>query len=465
MDHDDHRAGQRGDLDGPARLARLRRYGADAVSFQALKIDAQWWKDAPPPTGSGGMVAYRPSGRSWIAIGTPLVEADRLPIAIERFCRAARAERRRPVFLGVEDATPFASYRTLALGLQSVLRPSLWDATLRRWPRLREQVRRARAKGVTVRAVAPEELAPGSRLRGEVERLRGEWLGSRPMEPLGFLVEADPFYVAAEHLYFAAYRRDRVVQFLSAVPVPARHGWMMEDMLRGREAPNGTTELLIAALMQRLGGDPAWVTPGLTPLAGPVPWWLRLTKRVTVALYDFSGLLRFRSRLHPPGWTTVWLAWDRGPAPLVLLDVLGAFARGRIVRFAWRSLTRHPNGPPWAVAVPLVVWTAVLALLAFTGRTAVLGYPAANLLGWVAFDVALAWALFTVARRPRPAALAAVASIALVDFALATRHAAATGMGSGVVQPVFRTISVVGPLLGAAAVYWAAWLAWRHSRR
>jgi hypothetical protein len=39
----------------------------------------------------------------------------------------------------------------------------------------------------------------------------------------------------------------------------------------------------------------------------------------------------------------IWLAWDRGPAPLVIFDVLRAFARGRIVSFACRSLIRHPR--------------------------------------------------------------------------------------------------------------------------
>ncbi|HUU36515.1 MAG TPA: phosphatidylglycerol lysyltransferase domain-containing protein, partial [Vicinamibacterales bacterium] len=371
----------------------------------------------------------------------------------------ARAHGRRPVFFGVEDATPFAGCRTLALGMQSVLKPSAWDATLRRWPKLREQLRRARAKGVTVRAVDQRELAPGTPLRAAVERLRGEWLRSRAMEPLAFLVAVDPFYAAAEHLYFVAEHRGRPVQFLSAVPIGARDGWLMEDMLRGGDAPNGTTELLITALMQRLAGDPCWVTPGLTPLAGRAPWWLRLTSVATVALYDFSGLLSFRARLHPVSWTPVWLVWDRGSAPLVLLDVLRAFAGGQLVRFAWRSLAWHAHGLPWAVAVPLVVWTALLAALTVAGQTDVLGYPLASLRGWVVFDIALAWALFTVARRPRPWPLLGVAAIALFDTALSVRHVAGAGFGTGIVQPLSRAISVVGPFLGTIALFWAAWRA------
>lgn len=439
----------------------MKRYGTDAVSFQALKPGLDWWIDDR----SGAAVAYLPAGRSWIAVGTPLAEPGRRAEAVRRFCHAARANRRRPVFFGVEDETPFAGRRTLAIGLQPILKPSEWEATLARWPRLREQLRRARAKGVTVREVAPPELASGMPLRDATDRLRAEWLHSRAMEPMAFLVEVEPVYASAEHLYFVAERGGQAVQFLSAVPIRARQGWLMEDMLRGRDAPNGTTELVIAALMQRLGGDPSWVTPGLTPLSGPMPWWLRITRVATVALYDFSGLLRFRSRLHPAAWTPVRVAWDRGAAPLVLLDVLRAFAGGRIVRFAWRSILWHPSGPPWAVAIPLVAWTALLAAFAVTGQTAILGYPPAILRAWVLFDILLAWALFKAARKPRPKRLLLVAIVALFDAVVSVRHIAVAGFGTGIVAVLCRTISAAGPVIGTAALLWAAWRAHKAANR
>lgn len=443
----------------------MKRHGADAVSFQALKPGMEWWIDDPPPEGSGAAVAYRPAGRSWIAVGTPLAEPRRRGDAVKRFCSAARAEGRRPVFFGVEDDTPFAGCRTLAIGLQPVLKPSEWERTLARWPRLREQLRRARAKGVGVRQVAPGELAAGQPMRDAVDRLRAEWLDSRAMEPMSFLVEVEPVYASGEHLYFVAERGGDAVQFLSAVPIYARRGWLMEDMLRGRGAPNGTTELVIAALMRRLGGDPFWVTPGLTPMSGPMPWWLSVTRIATVALYDFSGLLRFRSRLHPAAWTPVRLAWDRGAAAPVLLDVLRAFAGGRIVRFAWRSLLWHPSGPPWAVGVPLVAWTALLAVLAVSEQTAILGYSLPVLRAWVLFDIVLAWALFKAARKPRPRRLLAVAAVALFDAVVSVRHIAAVGFGPGILSALCRTIGAAGPVIGTAALLWAAWRAHRAARR
>ncbi|HEY8548698.1 MAG TPA: phosphatidylglycerol lysyltransferase domain-containing protein [Vicinamibacterales bacterium] len=437
-----------------ARLAVLRRYGRDAVAFQALESGALWWHDAPPPDGTGAAVAYCAAGRSWIAIGTPLVEESACARAVRRFARAAAARGRRAIFFGVEGLAPFDGFRHLLVGLQSELVPAEWPRTLRRSARLREQVRRARAKGVVVRSVRAEELAPAAPLRREVERLRQVWLGSRPMEPMAFLVSVEPFHAPEEHRYLIAERQGRAVHFLSAVPIYGRRGWLMEDMLRDPAAPNGTTELVIDRLMSEVDGD-APVTPGLTPLAGEIRWWLRLTRSASVALYDFEGLRRFRARLWPQCWRPVWLAWDRGPAPLVLLDVLRAFAGGKLLPFAARSLVKHPNGPPWLVGIPLVAWTILLFCLTIAGRSGLLGYTTAALGGWVAFDAVLAWGLLRVARRPRPRWLAALSASAAVDALASAWHLAAVGIGDTIWTAMLRMASTAGPIIGTLALVWA----------
>jgi phosphatidylglycerol lysyltransferase len=434
------------------------------VSFQSLKIDAQWWIDAAPPEGSGGAVAYVPSGRSWIAIGTPLADDRWRATAVRRFCAAARASGHRPIFFGIEDRQPFTGCRLLTIGLQSVLRPVEWDTTLHQRPRLREQLRRARAKKVTVRRVDAAELLPGTTLRAGIDRLRREWLSSRAMEPLDFLVAVQPFYAADEHRYFVAERGGVPVQFLSSVPICGRHGWLMEDMLRGTSAPNGTTELLIDAMMRSLTREQDWLTPGLTPLTGAIAWWLRVVRFSSTALYDFSGLLRFRSRLHPAAWREVSLAWDRGWPPFVLLDVLRAFAGGRPVRFASRSLFWHANGPPWVIAVPLVVWTAWLAGLVVFGYARLLGYSTMMLARWVGFDIAIAWLLFKVAHRPHRWFLVAIAALVMGDAILSIRHLAEVGLGPNVLTAFCRLIATTGPIVGTAALAWAASRA-RRSRR
>jgi hypothetical protein len=235
-------------------------------------------------------------------------------------------------------------------------------------------------------------------------------------------------------------------------------------MLRGADAPNGTTELVLDLALRTIAGDAAWATPGLTPLTGGVSWSLRAARIVSRPLYDFEGLRRFRARLSPSRWIPIWLVWDRGPALFVLADLLRAFAGGRLAAFAWRSLTRHPNGPPWMVALPLVPWTALLALLAASGRADLLGFSTAALAGWIAFDAGLAALLFQVARRPRLRALAGLSIAAGADALLSCRHLALRGLGAGALAPMLRLAATAGPIVGTAALVWATGLAIRRRR-
>jgi hypothetical protein len=386
-------------------------------------------------------------------------------MAAKRFAAAARARRRRAVFFGVEALDAFAGFRSLALGLQSVLLPAQWPATLRRSRKLREQLRRARAKGVTVRVVDADDLAPGTPLRSHVERLAAEWLASRHMEAMTFLVAVEPFHAPAHHLYVVAERRGVPVQFLSAVPIPAAGGWLFEDMLRGGDAPNGSTELVLDLALRTIADRAEWATPGLTPLAGEIAWWLWAARAAASPLYDFDGLRRFRARLSPARWSTVWMVWDRGPSILVLIDVLRAFPGGRLAAFGIRSIVRHANGPPWAVAVPLVPWIGVLVALLATGHAAALALSPAALAGWIVFDVALAWLMFHAASRPRARRLAALAIAAGADAVWSVQHVAQAGPGRSLPTAALRLVAVAGPIAGAIGLAWASRLAAAHARR
>ena len=417
-----------------------------------------------PPVGTAA-AAYLDTGRSWIAVGRPLVEAALGAIAARRFAAAARRRGRRAVFFGVESLSEFDGFGRLSLGQQSVLEPQAWPATLRRSRKLREQLRRARAKGVAVRIVDAEALAPGMPLRREVERLRDEWLASRHMEPMAFLVAVELFHAPAHHLYVLAERGGRPVQFLSAVPIPHARGWLFEDMLRGADAPNGTTELVLDLALRTIADRADWATPGLTPLAGDCVWWLRVARLSVSPLYDFDGLRRFRARLSPARWTSVWMVWDGGPAMLVLLDVLRAFAGGRLIAFGIRSLVRHASGPPWAVAVPLVPWIVVLGVLLATGTASALALSPVALAAWMGFDAALAALIFRAASRPRAGALGVLAMAAAGDALWSLQHLARSGLGHGCLTAALRIAATAGPIVGTAGLAWASWLATHRLRR
>lgn len=322
-------------------LSLLKRHGRDATSFQTLEPGFRYWfADAD------ACVAYVETGSSWVAAGAPIAEPTRVAAMAAAFVGAARAAGRRAAFFATESsfiaATP--SLRTLAIGEQPVWEPAAWPNTLSRTASIRAQLRRARAKGVSVRRVALEELTRDSHdTRRQIEALIVRWRTRQVLPPMGFLVQVHAFSHPRERLCFVAERESRIVGFLAAAPVYARSGWLFENLLRDPAAPNGTNELLFDAAMRTVAADGSdYATLGLAPLAGARPWWWRGLARAAAAdLYHFEGLAAFKAKLRPTSSAPLFLSYlpEHG-ALRTVLDVLRAFARGRLLAFGVKALVR-----------------------------------------------------------------------------------------------------------------------------
>jgi phosphatidylglycerol lysyltransferase len=375
-------------------LAVLRRHGWNATSFQVLEPGFRYWfadEDAA--------VAYVDTGRAWVAAGAPLTAQERLAEIAEGFHRQAQAAGRRVAFFGVEqrmvEALPWPS---LLIGEQPEWDAEGWSEALRASSGLREQLRRARAKGVRVKTATRDELASStSPLRRALEDLVAAWLRRREMAPMGFLVQVDPLTLLEDHRVHLAEQDGRLVAFLTAAPIFGRPGWLLQNLIRAPGAPNGTTELLVDHAMRAAESeaDGAMVTLGLAPLAGHVVPALRLARTAGSVLFDFKGLRAFKARLRPTRWRPIHLVLPPEQGSVrTIMDVLEAFARERLLTFGLRTLLRGPTIVVRLLAALLVPWTVLLALAEGWH------FPAEWVRWvWVAFDILLAAALFRLAVR------------------------------------------------------------------
>jgi phosphatidylglycerol lysyltransferase len=170
-------------------------------------------------------------------------------------------------------------------------------------------------QGVTVEARSFAEAGASP----ELDRVLDEWLRSRGLPPLHFMVEPRTLHgVVADRELLVARRAGSAVAFLVASPVAARNGYLIEQVARSPDAPNGSSELLIDAAMRRFAEDGrVYVTLGLVALSAQAsaasainPWWLRLMTTFARAhanrFYNFRGLERFRTKMSPAYWETIY---------------------------------------------------------------------------------------------------------------------------------------------------------------
>ncbi len=445
-------------------LALLRSHGEATTAFQVLEPGLEYLFHGAE--GDLGCTAYVDTGAAWVAAGPPIAAGARRAELARAFVEAAHARGRRACLFAVDRAlAERAGLEAIAIGEDPEWDPAEWPALLASHRKLREQLRRARAKGVRVRLVGAAELREGSPLRREVDALIVRWLAGRPLAAMGFLVDVRPFEFPEEHIYAIAERGDRLVAFLAAVPIHARRGWFVEDLLREPDAPNGTAELLLDRVFREAHARGArHMTLGLAPLSGDVHPALRAIAHWSRGLYGFDGVRAFKARLHPRAWSPVFLAFPSRarvlglpiPRPLRWVfathDALRAFATGGFLRFGIRSLKKQRRAVVLVLGALLLPWTLHVAR---PEAAPWIPTPLARV-GWIAFHLLVALALIGLFRRWRRAIATVLASTSALDAAI-TIVEVARHVGASASPAVITTAmaSILAPAIAAAFLWYA----------
>lgn len=344
-------AGEVGALERARRL--ILNHGWNATAYQILNPGIERWffphlEAGPEGTVGEGVVGFVRSFGYRVVAGSPVCAPEMLPRVVARFeeethdlglhsCYFAAGER---LAAALAARGP---WDRILLGAQPVWHPARWPTVLARKASLRAQLNRARNKGVTVERWSMVTDAEAEPLRACLQ----DWLSTRGLPPLHFLVEPETLGRLYDRRLFVARQDGGVVGFLVASPVPRRNGWLIEQNIRGAHAPNGTTELLFDGAVRDIAADGAeYVTLGLCPLsrradvsAPRQEWWLRWLLQWVRAhgrrFYDFDGLDAYKAKFLPERWEPIYaITSERRFGPGTLYAVAGAFGR---------------TAPPWLI--------------------------------------------------------------------------------------------------------------------
>ncbi len=312
--------------------ALILRHGCSATAYQILNPGFNLWFSQ----NCDAVVGYVDRGRVRVVAGSPVCATDRLAAVVNEFEKETAevlgacvcffaAEPLLHKSLGLQ-----AGYSRMILGSQPVWHPNSWSGILASHSSLRAQLYRARNKSIEVQAWENRKAAA----HPDIRRCLREWLADRPMPSLHFLLEPQTLERLWDRRVFVALRYGKPIGFLVATPIPARKGWLVEQIIRGREAPNGTAELLVdAAFKAAAAGGLEYFTLGLCPLSrivretAPQPWWLdfifRQLRTNCRQFYDFPGLEQFKSKFKPQSWEPIYAIYT---LPVVTPNLLMAMA-------------------------------------------------------------------------------------------------------------------------------------------
>ena len=294
------------------RLYQLHGYNAHALV--SITPGIRLW------TSAEGAVAYNEIGKVWLVPGDPLASAENLTPVAQSFLRKAVAERRVVGFIPATDQ--FAKHgrdlglRAVKIGSAPYFDLTTWAPRGDRAKKARAGVNQARRAGIHV----SEAVEVDEKLVRETACLCKSWLTTR-RSPIRFewLFTVDLFQHKEQKKYFTA--RDangKLVGFLAASPIPARNGWYLEDVLRSKHAPNGTTDLLVVEVLDALKRSGATLaTLGTTlmasegethvhisPTLSRMSWFLA---HCSSLFYNFKGVRRFKAKFAPSWWESEYV--------------------------------------------------------------------------------------------------------------------------------------------------------------
>ena len=329
--------------------ALILRYGWNATAYQALAPDMEYWF---APDGEAA-VAYVARFGVWVAAGAPICAAERTAQIVRAFERDAARQGYGVCWFGaaarMRDAlTDLPPHALLTIGAQPTWNPAHWAERLRGNKSLRAQINRAKNKGVSVREVPPK-IAEG---RADLQDCLDDWMAHHPLPTLHFLTEPVTLDRLADRRIWIAEVGGGAVAFLIATPIPARRGWMIEQIARHSNAPNGANELLVDAAMRDLASDGSdYVTLGLVPLARRADishsaaspsarLLLRWGRSHGRRFYNFAGLDAFKSKFQPEEWEPLYLLCPGKAVTLrAIVATLAAFSREPLPLLLARALS------------------------------------------------------------------------------------------------------------------------------
>ncbi len=314
------------------------RFGRNPTAYQILNRGFRHWL---APSGDA-VVGFVEAGSTWVVAGEPICPPGALGRHARRFEEVAAQLRRRVCYVGAKDELRAAlgqGHSAVTVGADPICNPQLWPASLKEHPSLRAQLNRSRNKGVSAIRWQPDHAMADRRLRDCLL----DWLAARGLPPLHFMVEPDTLGNLEDRDVYVALRDSQVVGFLIASPVPATGGWLIEQLVRRPDAPNGTAELLMDTAMHSFAiHGVAEVSLGTAPLSSRCrtatgPWWLEAALSWQRAharrFYNFAGLEAFKAKFRPARWDPVYLITHGRPiSPGILWDVVAAYCNGSPLR-------------------------------------------------------------------------------------------------------------------------------------
>jgi phosphatidylglycerol lysyltransferase len=235
-----------------------------------------------------GFVGYVAAGSVVVSLGDPVCQPQDTRAAVQEFVAQAAEDGRDVFFVPATqtfvEATRGDGALCIAIGDEFWFDVAGYRPVGQRAKKVRSAVHQVRRRGAAVHEyIAPPLGIDSPAIERAIAAVAERWRAARSRRARGNLLAMNLFDLQRPRRYFYVEIGGRVVAFLTCVAIPARNGYLLEDLVRDPDAPNGCSELLILEALRSFRAEGVdWATLGVSP---------RISTEDVQGLDGFTGLL------------------------------------------------------------------------------------------------------------------------------------------------------------------------------
>jgi phosphatidylglycerol lysyltransferase len=287
-------AENRSDLDSSVH-EYLHRYGYNSFSSCMLYDGIRYYF---PPEGNG-FIGYFDYSPLLVVLGEPVCPSQDYGYFTEKFLSYCHAHNKICIFAIVGEefvaSTSHLSWTKIAIGDDMVFNIQEYTPSGDKAKKVRSAKNQILKRGARVKEYQ-RSLYPDPELEHEFESMTQRWLHSHSRFQM-YLLDLELFALSELKRYLYVEYEGRVVAILTCLPIYARTGYLLEDLIRDPNGPNGATELLVLEALRLFKEEGIeMATMGLSPRIEirrdwGFSWWgASLTRLGVMTARKLSGL-------------------------------------------------------------------------------------------------------------------------------------------------------------------------------
>jgi phosphatidylglycerol lysyltransferase len=336
-----------------AEVRNMLRSGAGSLSFPITWPGNSYWFDSERRL----VIAYRVANGCAVTTGEPVGDPRDRRDSLGQFITFCDASALTPVFYGIHgewsNLLVELGWSTSVIAEETVIDPSAWEMSGKRWQDVRTSVNRAAREGVRVTWSSWSSLPV--RVRLAIDEISEQWVVEKKLPELGFTLGGTDELRDPDVLIGVAIDPAGVVQAVTSWLPSWRGGvivgYTLDFMRRRADGMNGVMEFLIAesAVRAKLDGleflslsaaplarahsdDGALVHPEKNDGDAVLQRVLGMFRRALEPVYGFTSLFTFKKKFQP-ALISLRLAYPDGLSlPAIGVAILRCYLPGLSLR-------------------------------------------------------------------------------------------------------------------------------------